>query len=267
MAKTTNPKQMTDEELEEAIANPVIEPVVPEEEPQVEEVIEPVTPPAEVPEEVVEPPVEPPVEEEEEKPVSRRESLRIQDLLAKMKEVKPEASRPVPDAIDYTQALDADPELIKKLQEDRDKTNNAFYQQGLEQSKSLQFHTRLEIDAPRAEAKYPQLDKTNEKEFNPVLANAINTMFLDQVGYNSQTDTVRSPNIRYIDYVDSIFELADEIAGEKTASASKNIIKQAAQTGIRPGGSGTKKMNLNKAPSQMSDEELDAVIALAVPSK
>lgn len=204
------------------------------------------------------------IEEEEERPPSRREELRIQQLLAKMKETPAEKPKN-PEALDYGEVLDADPELIKQLAADRDKATQGAFNQGIEQAKSIQFHTRLEIDAPRIEAKYPQLDKESEN-FHPVLANAVNTMFLSAVGYDAETDTVQNPNIRYAQYVESVFELANEIAGEKNQATVKNVTRQAAQTGIRPDGASTK-MNLNKDPSQMSDEELDAVIAQAVPKR
>lgn len=254
MPQKTDPSSMSDEELDKAI-DPEIEEQESEEpdEPELEE--------TEEPEEVEE------TEEEEPKPPSRREQLRIQQVLSKLKEDR-EAPKPkaTPDALDYEKALDADPELIAQLKADREKSNNAFYQQGIEQAKSIQFHTRLEIDAPRVEAKYPQLDKDSDK-FNPELANAINTMFLSTVGYDESTDTVKNPNLRYAPYVESIFELAGEIAGEKTAEVTKHIKSQAAKTGLRPDGSSGKKLNLNKPPEQMTDEELDAVIAQAVPKR
>lgn len=258
MAKKTDPKEMSDEELEEAI-NPQ-EP----EEPAELEVPEPDEP--EEPEEPEEPSEEEEPEEEEPKPPSRREQLRIHQILAKRDEAAVPKPKQAPDALDYEAALDADPELIKRLKEDRDKSNKAFFDQGMEQAKSLQFHTRLEVDAPRVEAKYPQLDKES-KDFNPELALAINTMFLSTVGYDQSADTVRDPSLRYSTYVESIFELAGEIAGEQTEGTRKSIVKQAARTGLRPDGSRAKKMNLNKPPDQMTDEELDAVIALGVPKR
>lgn len=261
MAK--EPKDMTDEELDEAIANPPVETEIPEVEvvvPPVEEEKPKKEEPVETPEET-----EPPEKVEEEKPPSRREQLRIQDILAKREVVEAKPVPVAPDALDYSTALDADPELIKKLQEDRQAAMDAAQARGLAQANSIRFHTRLEIDAPRIEAKYPQLDKTNEK-FNAALANAINTMFLSTAGYDAKTDTAANPDIRYADYVESVFELANEIAGEKTEASTKNIAKQAAQTGLRPDGSSTKRLNLNKPPEQMTDEELDARIALAIPA-
>lgn len=257
--KTTDPKEMTDEELNEELGI---------EEPEVEE---PEVPEVEVEEEEAEEPETP--EEEEEDPEealkpSRREQLRIQKVLSKLKESKPAQVAPtVPEgALDYDKDLEADPELIAKLKADREATNRAMYQQGAEQAKSIQFHTRLEIDAPRAEAKYPQLDKESD-QFNPQLANAINTMYLEQVGYDQEADTVKTANLRYLPYVESIFELADEIAGVKTQDAVKNVAKQKAKTGLRPDGTSGKRLNLNKIPQAMTDEELDAIIAQAVPSK
>jgi hypothetical protein len=201
-------------------------------------------------------------EEEEEKPPSRRESLRIQQLLEKLKE-KPQT--PAPDNIggmDFKTALDANPEVIKQLEDDRKTVADSQFQQGLKQAQSIQFHTRLEIDAPRVEVKYPQLDKESA-DFKPVVANAINQWYLNTVGYDPATDTVVNPGVRYSDFVDGIMELAGEVGSEKTNTASKNIAKQAANTAIRPGGGRTKGLDLNKAPEQMSDEELKAVLAQA----
>lgn len=256
-----DPSEMTDEELDKALEEvDVPEPdAPPKADPPEEE--KPKDEPEEEPEEE---PVEEP-EEEEEKPPSRRETLRVQAILAKLREDKePTPPKAAPDALDYDKAIDADPELIAKLKADRDASNRSFFDQGREQAKSIQFHTRLEIDAPRVDVNYPQLDKNSDK-FHSGLADAINTMYLSTVGYDSEADTVRNPSLRYIDYVDSIFELASEIAGEQTAATRTNIGKQAAKTGLRPDGSSTKKLNLNKAPQDMTDEELDAYLAAALP--
>lgn len=255
-----DPSEMTDEELDKALEEadapePDTPPEVDPPEEEEEEKPAPVEPPK--PDEPEEDP------EEEEKPPSRRETLRVQAILAKLKEEKADPTpTPSPDAIDYEKAIDADPELIKRLQADRDSTNKSFFNQGLEQAKSIQFHTRLEIDAPRVDVKYPQLDKTSD-QFHPGLADAINAMYLSTVGYDQNKDTVRDPSIRYYDYVDSIFELASEIAGQQTAATRTNIGKQAAKTGLRPDGSSAKpvRVDMNKRPQDMTDDELDAVIA------
>lgn len=210
------------------------------------------------------------VEEVEEKPISRREQLRVQDLLAKYgdkeTEEKPVPKPQVPSTLNYNDTIEADPELVKQLEEDRRKYGETLYNQGLEQSKALQFQTRLEIDAPRIESKYPVLDK-NSEEFHPAVANAINQLYLSSVGFDKKTGTVQNADLRYADYAEGIFELAEEIALVRTEASRKNVVEQAANTGLRPDGSGTKKLNLNQAPGSMSDEELDAFLAKALPKK
>lgn len=230
---------------------------------ETEQVVEPEEP------EGVEPPTgepEAPEAEAEPKPPSRREQLRIQQLLEKYGKPEPTPQLPPAPGINYEQELDADPETIKRLQADRDAAAKAMYEYGLQQSNSIQFHTRLEIDAPRVETKYPTLNKESE-EFNPAFANAVNTWYLNMVGYDPQTNSVRNPNIRYADFVEGFMELVDEGASVRSETTRKNVTKQAAQTSLRPDGSASKGMNLNKAPQDMSEDELKAVINASLPTK
>lgn len=201
-------------------------------------------------------------EPEEQKPPSRRESLRIQQLLEKLK-TQPQQQQPViSQGLDYGRALDADPEVIKQLEADRNAVAQAQYQQGLSQAQGIQFRTMLEIDAPKIEAKYSQLDKDSQ-DFDPATSDAINRWYLATVGYDQQTGSVQNSNVRYSDFVEGLMELADRMAGEKTVTTAKNVARQAATTGLRPNGGTAKSLNLNKPPEQMSDEELKAVLSQA----
>jgi hypothetical protein len=223
----------------------------------------------ETPEEVEEPEQEEvETEEEPEAPqMSRRKELRIQSLLSKLTGDSPSRTAPAATSgLKYAEALEADPETVKALEADRQTYGDQAYQRGVSQADGILFRTRLEIDTPRVEAKYPQFDKSSP-QFNPVSTDAINRMYLSTVGFDENTGTVKSSSVRYSDYVDSIMELADEMAGEKVVKSQKNIAKQAAATGLRPGGSTPKRMNLHQAPQNMSDEELDAAIALGIPKK
>lgn len=250
--------------------DPKIEPEVPVAEPEAP--IEPEVPTTEpvVPDPAVDPdpvdpeadpdpvdPVEPP--EPTEPAPSKRENLRIQSLISKLKNPQGTPPQERTTGIDYSKSLEADPEVISRLEADRKAFGEDRYNQGLEQAKSIQFHTRLEIDAPRVESKYPQLDPSS-KTFNPAVANAINEWYLASSGYDEKTDRVANSNIRYSDFVESIFELGDEISRVKTAESSVNIAKQAASTALRPGGA-TKRLNLDQAPEDMTDEELKAKIS------
>lgn len=218
------------------------------------------------PEETEEETPEKPKKDDEPKPPSRREQIRIRQLLEKYGDPEKPTEKPKASGIDYEKEIDADDDTKKRLNDDRQQAADAGYDRGLEQAKSIQFHTRLEIDAPKVEAKYPQLDK-NSSEFKPEAANDVNTFFLNLVGYNAKDKTVKNADIRYGDFVDAIFTLANDLAHQEAQEITKEVKRKAAQTGLRPDGSSSKKLNLNKEPSDMSDEELDAYLAQAIPSR
>jgi hypothetical protein len=262
MAKKDEPQEVQPEEIVEATK--------PEEEPKVE------TPPQEdsneskAPEQLEETPEEEPKEEppaeeegEEQAPpqMSKRKAERLsklENLVSKLKGDEAPVPVPKPQGLDYKEVLNADEDTIAQFEADRLATAEASFNQGREQSRSIQFHTRLELDAPKVEAKYPIFDKESS-DFKPETADAINRWYLTSVGYNAEKDTVSNTNVRYADFVDGIMELADSMAGSKVETTKKNIASQAANTALRPDGS-TTKMNLNKLPQDMSDEELKAVM-------
>jgi hypothetical protein len=203
-------------------------------------------------------------EEEERKP-SRRESLRIQQLVSKLKSKGVETNH-LPEGLNYKDTLEADDETISKLEDDRKKYGDTRYSDGVKQAESIKFHTRLEIDAPQVASKYEILNKESSK-FNPVVADALNTWYLQSAGYDEKTGNVTTSDIRYKDFIDGIMELSEEIANEKVVVAKKNIAKQAAKTGLRPTGGTAKRLNLNQDPGSMTNEELDAFLAQAIPPK
>lgn len=221
--------------------------------------------PAEVPpEEPADPVVEetPPVVEEEPKPVSRRESLRIQKLLEKYgtKPTAPPAPTVVPDTLDYEATLEASPEILQQLTDDRKRATETAYSAGLKQAEAMEWRTLLQIDSPVVESNHAQLNPRDKEHFHPAVANAVNSFYLTMSGYDAESNSPANPGIRYGEFVESLYELAEEIAATKVQTAKKNISKQAAQTGLRPDGSSAKKLNLNQAPEDMTDEELDAYL-------
>jgi hypothetical protein len=235
--------------------------------------------PAEPPEPVVdpnepivedEPPVDEPPVEDEPKPVSRREQLRIDKLLEKYGD--PDArQRPTPptpsSGLNYEDELDADPETIKRLQDDRDAASRRSYNEGAARADSILFQTRLEVDAPRVESKYKFLDKNDEENFNPAVARALNNKYLQFVGYDPDTGNVQNAKVRYSDFIEAEIELAEELYNDRINTATTNIVKQAKQTGLRPDGASPRSApNLNKAAVDMTDEELKAKIAQFFPA-
>lgn len=267
--ETTAVEEPTTEQPQEQepVEEPTQEPS--QEEPQSEEEPQP-----------TEEPQEEPGQEEPPQQPSRRENLRIQNILKKYGPPQ-QRSQPQPQyqpqsgnqPMNYGQALNADPELIQQLEADRMAFAQQAFQQGMQQggsqmatqADSQMWNTRLEIDAPKVSGKFPMLDKDSD-QFHPAVANAVNQMYLDNVGFDSNTGMVQNANVRYADYVEGIFELAEEIASQKLSSTRKNIASQAANTGLRPDGSKAKGLNLNKAPQDMTNEELDAYIKQNMPA-
>lgn len=256
----SDPSTMSDEEL-----NKVIDTGIEPEEPDTPE--EPETPEAE--EQPEEPAASEAVETPEEQPAppSRREQLRIQQLLAKYGP-PPERQQTVqpyrPEALDYNQTLDADPEVIQQLDADRQNFGQNQYNEGLRRAEFLDWRTSLKIDAPTIEQRYPILNPKSE-DFHPAVADALNTMYLKMSGFDAKSQTVANNDISYADFVESNMELVEEIAGQKNVQSAKNIAKQAATTGLRPDGSSAKRLNLNQSEKDMSLEELYAAIGQTPP--
>lgn len=266
--------EMTDDELTKVIATGV-EPEssgTPETvEPTEESVGEPTEEASPDTEETVEPEQEEETPETpEEKPPSRREQLRVQSLLKKYGP-PPVPQKSEPEAHDYRQVIDAEDEVINTLETDRQTYGQEQRTQGrqetLSEVQSVKWETLLHVDAPVVEAKYKVLDPNDKENFHPALSDALTNRYLNEVGYDDQTGLVKNPNLRWKDFVEAEFELADEIANTRIAATTKNIAQQTAQTGLRPDGGQAKRLNLNQAPENMTDEELYAALGQTPPKK
>ncbi len=265
-----------DEVVEEVVADEPqnLEPQV--EEQQEEQVEEQVTEPAEQEEQVEE---ESSTEETpEEKPPSRREQLRVQALLQKYgdpRQNQPQQQAPLQrgEQLDYSQALDADPEVIQQLEADREAASSSAYQQAMQQIQTDGWKRDLKYETPAVMKDYPFLNPKDEEKFRPAAADAMNLKYLRFVGYDPGDRqkgipaSVQHPDLSYREFVESEMEFVEELASQKNAETVKNVTKQAAQTGLRPDGSSAPRMNLNKAPQDMSMEELYAAAGLGKPPK
>ena len=253
--------KLTDEELQQRISGEETPTPEPTEE-EAGETAEPVEEPVEaVVEEVKEPEEN---GEEQAPPPSRREQLRINDLLKKYGP-PPEAPRTAPsqDRMDYAQQLEADPEVVKRLEADRQAAAQQAYQQGqqaaTQQVQYNQFYNNIRFDLPLVSDKLSKLDPEDVK--------SIDEEYLAITGANPQTMTVRNANIGYAEFVEARLEQAERLATRMNQETVKNVAKQAATTGLRPDGSSAKKLNLNQAPQNMSLEELYASIGQTPPKK
>jgi hypothetical protein len=268
--------QLTDEELNKVIETGV-EPQeeTPEAPPEPQKESEVIAPPAEEPlKEEPEAPVTVPANEEpEETPAapSRREQLRVEDLLRKYG--PPKETPRTKTGKDYRELIDAEDEVIKALESDRTQATQESYNQGLERAQYFQWETLLQVDEPAIRIKHPELDPTNKEKYHPVLRRAMDAKYAAFVGYDPGDPekgiarSVRNPSIRYSEFVESELEFADEIASQRVERTTQNIAKQTAQTALRPDGSSAKRLDLNKAPEDMTLEELYAVTGGTPPPK
>lgn len=237
-----------------------------DEQPQEEKPAKAEEPSKEEPEEVVEEEgeqteetPEPELSPRQEKRVEQINELKLNNILKKV--TQQEQTRPdTYKGIDYKETISADEQVYETLTRDREQYGKSLQNEALEQTKSIQFHTRLEIDAPKVASKYDMFDPESPN-FKPAQAAAINEMYLATVGYDPKTDRVANNNVRYSEYVDGIMELVETTASSKVQESVKNVTKQASQTGIRPGGTTSKKKSNSTIPHEMSDEELDSVIS------
>jgi pyruvate/2-oxoglutarate dehydrogenase complex dihydrolipoamide acyltransferase (E2) component len=267
-----DPSELTDEELEAAIANGGAEPE-PVQPPGNEAAADPDPDPQPDPEpEPAQP--DPQVEPDPELPQSRRESLRIAKLVERQLQER-QLSAPQPqNALNYADKLEVDnPQILKDLENDRRTVSDQAYQAGIRQAETISWKSSLRMESPIVQGKYKFLDNRDPANFNPAAADAMNQKYLRYVGYTAGDpsrgvpESVQIPDVSYLEFVEAEMEFADEIARHRVENTTRNIAKQAATTGLRPDGSRAKRLDLNKDPEMMTDEELDARIAQAVPSK
>ena len=192
-----DPSQMTDEELKQVVETG-IEPEEPETPAPTEEEAGETAEPVE--EQVEETPVaeekEPEENGEEQAPQpSRREQRSIDFLVKKYGNniLEPHQVAPSNDRMDYAQQLEADPEVVKQLEADRQAAAQQAYQQGqqaaTQQVQYNQFYNNIRFDLPLVSDKLSKLDPEDVK--------SIDEEYLAITGANPQTMTVRNANIGY----------------------------------------------------------------------
>lgn len=217
------------------------------------------------PEEEAEAPAETTTEDDGEQAapeqMSRRKAKRLEKLEGLVERLRSQDKVPErkSDGINYRDMIDAPNEVYADLETKSKEFGDSQFSAGLEQAKSIQFHTRLELDSPKVETIYESMGLEQEQR------RAIDNWYLSTVGYNSQTETPQNANLRYVHFVEAIKELTENVTSSKTAQTTQNIAKQAASTGLRPDGSSAKRLDLSKAPDQMTNEELNAAINANLP--
>lgn len=209
-------------------------------------------------------------EEQEEAPPSRREQLRVQNLLKKYGPPNANRQAPSQSGPDFRTRVNADEDVYKDLEDTARQYGQEQYNAGQGQAEYTTWKRFLQMDENHLRDKYPELRPGDEKH-HQVLENALQSKYLRFVGFDAGdpnkgiSPSVMYPDISYAEFVESEMEFSDELASLKVSTSTKNIASQAARGGLRPDGSSPKRMDLTKDPSQMTDDELNAAITATMP--
>lgn len=204
-------------------------------------------------------PETPPEEEQPTAPpepvTSHRENKRITELTKKLAESN--TRQQSPNQPQRTQIIGEGDYDLDQVNGMAQQYGEQRYNEGLQLANSLAFATRLEIAAPKIEARYPALNPQSD-EFQAGIADWSTQLYYKAVGLKTKSDgsyTVDNPNIRYDEFVDGLMEAVDTLASSKSADTKQNLAKQAAQTGVRPN-SIAKKQYAGDDPNKMTTDQL-----------
>lgn len=131
----------------------------------------------------------------------------------------------------------------QQLEEDRSAYGKSQFTQGVQTAQEYitpvrleMWADRLETDADRVKQEWSVLDE-DSKDFDSEFANEINQKFLNFIGYrkdNNGNVTVERQGIRYRDFVKAERQNIERYASRLNENSTRNIVKQAANTGMRP---------------------------------
>lgn len=134
----------------------------------------------------------------------------------------------------------------KQLEDDRNTVaNNRFAEgvqtginQGTSQVVKELWADRFDIDSERVTTKWDALNPERDT-YNPKLESSLVQKYIQFAGVekdNKGRVTIQKPNIRFKDFVQAEMQNLEDYAATRNANSTKNVVKQAASTGVRPGG-------------------------------
>lgn len=145
-------------------------------------------------------------------------------------------NQPAYKPLDYTKQQEFD---ARTLEQDRSQYGTNQYvqgqQEGVKVAKQEMFIDRLELDGERVATKYPVLDPSNPDTFDDDFTSDVNELYLEAVGFDRRTGQVRNTSLRYRDFVDKYMRNLDKVSNSRNADTARNVARQSARTGLRPG--------------------------------
>jgi hypothetical protein len=137
---------------------------------------------------------------------------------------------------------------LDQLEQDRRQYGQDNFNKGVQQGTQLyeleRFGDRLETDIDRVLTKHELTEKREQMLLNS---------YLREVGAQEDANgrlTIARPNLRFRDFAEDYIGQLDEVIQEELSRSSKNLVSQAARTGVRPNG------NTRNSLSNLSDNDL-----------
>jgi len=134
--------------------------------------------------------------------------------------------------IQYDQSTEFD---VEQLSNDRRQYGQQTFNEGVRQGQAFyeaeRFADRLDTDIDRVLNKRDDIDDVTER--------LLVESYLDKVGAREDKNgriVISNPNLRFRDFAESKLKEIDDLVQSKISQSSKNIVSQAANTGVRPNG-------------------------------
>lgn len=146
--------------------------------------------------------------------------------------------------LEYKEDQEYDP---KDLEADRKAAQEAARREGVQRGLSQTsprlerelWADRFDIDSERVTTKWDALNPEKTDSYKPKLEAQLVQKYIAYTGVTRDPQgriSIEKPNIRFRDFVDAEMRNLEEYASERNAQSSKNLVRQAANTGVRPNG-------------------------------
>lgn len=157
----------------------------------------------------------------------------------------------------------------KELEEDRSKYGqNEFFKGAKTAAETERFYadqdkfwqaTEYESKMLEREPEFAFLNDQNPETFDPDKTAFVNESYLEFVGYDPNTNTVKRTDISFEKYTRTLVDQVKAWAEDLTENAEENMAAQRSNSSIRPGGSSRKSLGQLKPGdiSAMSDDEYE----------
>lgn len=164
--------------------------------------------------------------------------------------------------IDYNEMTEAN---VDDLVKDREQYGRSNFSRGAEAERYIseqeQFlqATQYESELLERDPRFAFLNENDPENFDPERAADMNELFLELIGYNPETSTVRRTDISWKKFAEAELGRMEKWQLASEADITRNLASQRSTSGIRPSGSPSRSLGKLKPGdiSKMSQAEFD----------